>query len=636
MLQSTLARLGAATEPEDVPSALVSAGRELAPRLVLFAVRTSGLVARTTQGTAPTCVKGTAFAPPEHGPTAQALAGGPPPTDTEDPWLQAAFGLPRRVPCILARVALRGRAVLLLYLDREGQAFTDAERDLVAQVCQAAEGALARVVMRGRASQTAGSQARDEARAIPLTVRVEPTPPPTRADVPPLTRAKPAVHRGHTLLGELTGPQTATEHRPSASPTAPEPARRITATRTSAQAPVPPPTTPRVAAPSPTPEPSSTNRITITDPAAPPPALPPPPRSGVTAHAPLDPDQTLHGIPGEGTPADARFQPPRAPAGIVPLSTPLLDNVSRPRIELDDEDRVTQPAPSPEDSTQARADRALDAFLAHEDPGALRNLQALGEAGLRRLVARFPGPLEVFRRDLGALPPPTAHGPLIRAAVRLGSPLVPDLVELFDHPDPDVRFYAAFVFQELRDPRCVLPLGELAFDASSDVRVIAMRVLETYARTADFPLACRRVRAGLHAPNRTKQLHATRAVGTLRDRHAVEPLIDLLASKDRYVQEAALESLCSITGQQHGLKPHRWRAWFAEHGHEHRVEWIIASLRHRDLPVRRWANDELVRLTGHRVHASPRGDRREQQACVEQWRAWWDEIGHEKLPDQPP
>ena len=134
-------------------------------------------------------------------------------------------------------------------------------------------------------------------------------------------------------------------------------------------------------------------------------------------------------------------------------------------------------------------------------------------------------------------------------------------------------------------------------------------------------------RGGLSAPNRVKQMHAARAVGTLRDRRAVPALVDLLASRDRFVQETALEALCSITGQQHGLKPHRWRAWWEAHGHEHRLEWIMESLRHRDVLVRRWANDELTRLTGHRVSARPQGDKREQEACYQQWRAWWEEVG---------
>ena len=57
------------------------------------------------------------------------------------------------------------------------------------------------------------------------------------------------------------------------------------------------------------------------------------------------------------------------------------------------------------------------------------------------------------------------------------------------------------------------------------------------------------------------------------------------------------------------------------------MEWIIDSLRHRDLPVRRWAADELVRITGHRVPFSPMGDRRSREVAATAWTNWWSERG---------
>jgi hypothetical protein len=263
--------------------------------------------------------------------------------------------------------------------------------------------------------------------------------------------------------------------------------------------------------------------------------------------------------------------------------------------------------------------------------GSIAELRAMGEPALLRLAAQFPGPLEVLRRDLRALPPPSAHGPLIRTSILLGGDFVPHLVDLFDHPSPDVRFYAAFVFQELRDPRAMRPLSELAFDTSGDVRVISMRVLETYSRATGFTDAVRVVRAQLDSTNRTRQLYAARAVGTLRDIDGIPKLIDMLSSRDRFVQEAALESLCSITGQQLGLKPHRWKTWYQENEHRHRIEWIIESLRHRDVPVRRWAADELTRVTGHREPFSAMGDKKARDIAVEAWTEWWEQRGRAQL-----
>ncbi|MBC8069545.1 MAG: HEAT repeat domain-containing protein, partial [Deltaproteobacteria bacterium] len=364
----------------------------------------------------------------------------------------------------------------------------------------------------------------------------------------------------------------------------------------------------------------------------PPPPLPPPPPMADELLPAFD---TLMGLPPPLQPSDSgpRFVPPplddRENSGIIPLSSPIEQPSMRGRIELD-EDEWTHPGRQlASESMQRRVDGLLRTIASGS--GDVGELRQMGEPAMLRLAAQFPGPLEILRRDLRALPPPSAHGPLVRTAIRIGGEIVPHLVDLFDHPSPDVRFYASFVFQELRDPRAMRPLSELAFDTSGDVRVISMRVLETYSRAAGFLDAVRVVRAQLDSTNRTRQLYAARAVGTLRDIDAIAKLVDLLSSRDRFVQEAALESLCSITGQQLGLKPHRWKTWFSENEHRHRVEWIIESLRHRDLPVRRWAADELSRITNHRVAFSPMGDKKAREMAVEAWTDWWSSTGASRM-----
>jgi len=316
---------------------------------------------------------------------------------------------------------------------------------------------------------------------------------------------------------------------------------------------------------------------------------------------------------------------------IISLAAPITPATARGRIELEDEDWVAPGSQLASDSQQGLIDAVIDAVVAGD--AGVEALHEHGDAALLRLMAQFPGPLEVLRRDLRALPPPSAHGPLIRTVIAVGSPVVPHIIDLLEHPNPDVRFYAAFVFHELRDPRCMRPLAKLAFDTNGDVRVVSMRVLETYRRAEGYGVAAAVVREQLDHEERTEaraqQLNAARAAGTLRDIGAIPQLVELLASSDRFIQEASLESLCSITGQQHGLKPHRWRPWYEEHGHRHRVEWIIDSLRHRDLPVRRWAADELVRITGHRVPFSPMGDKRAREVAAKAWMDWWEVRGRE-------
>ncbi len=515
--------------------------------------------------------------------------------------LAAAVGT-AHMPCTMHRIDVAGRPVLVLYVDHEGREFLPTEANMLDELCESTAAALESILRRRRSGPSPAARSAD----------VAPIPPPPE----PLTFTPPALEPTPRRPEPAPAPQSRTATRPPAvedsTPLLPPPAFGTTE----------PPGWP------PPPEPlegtgdghghdpaEAMQRPTQVDGSPPAVAVPNPPaeRSGA---------------------AGPRFVPPvldeADDGGIIPLASPIDQPTIRGRILIDDEELDEPWSSAAVDRVQQRIiDDALHTLA--RDETRLEDLRELGEAGLRGLASQLPGPLEVLRRDLRALPAPSAHGPLVRAAIRLGAVIVPYVLEQFESPDPDLRFYAAFLFQELRDPRAMLPLSQLAFDGSTDVRVVSMRVLETYSRYEGYDDATAVVRGELDSPHRTRQLYAARAVGTLRDVEALPRLIDLLSSPDRFIQEAALESLCSVTGQQHGLKPHRWKAWHEEQGDRHRVEWIIESLRHRDLPVRRWAHDELVRVTGHRVPFSPLGDRKSREVAHEAWSEWWQRHGHVRL-----
>jgi len=484
--------------------------------------------------------------------------------------------------------------VLALYVDHEGREFLPMEANLLDELCDAAATALESILRRRR----------HDAPPAPI-----PTAEPLTFNPPPLESLAPP-------LGPAPAPAPTSASEASQ---APPPSRQPT--RPPSDEVLPPP------------------EYGVTSPQG---WTPPPPLDG-TLDAAATPADSMHrptqmdGSAGNGLPrmpehleepSAPRFVPPvldeADDGGIIPLSSPIDHPTVRGRITIDDEE-LGDVVTAPEFEDIQEIERVLRALA--DEEGSLDDLRSFGEAGMRALAARLPGPLEILRRDLRALPAPSAHGPLIRAAIRLGSEFVPSLLEQLDTPDSDLRFYAAFLFQELRDPRAMIPLSHLAFDGNTDVRVVAMRVLETYSRYDGFEAATAVVRAELDSSHRTHQLYAARAVGTLRDVAAIPKLIALLSSRDRFIQEASLESLCSVTGQQHGLKPHRWKSWHAEQGQRHRVEWIMESLRHRDLPVRRWAHDELVRVTGHRVPFSPLGDRSSREVAYQAWTAWWERHG---------
>jgi hypothetical protein len=660
-LAGAKAVLEAARTRDAVIDAFVQALTVLTPRVGLFRIRSGELFGLSSPRSALPDLGGKVVPIGDEGGLVRALATGRFAGLVDDARLREVVGLDEPIPCLLRRIDVASRPVLLVYLDHGGREFLRAEATLLDDLCLSTSRAFATVLMLRQ------GQGLDDSMVRPIPSGLSGIgPPPSWGGLSPSEPnwPPPPVQVRQAIASEPTSL--------SSGGASPPPSPRVRATLVEGS-PGPRPVPPVVPSKRPTAaidalddEPTAADaggerrdtdryadgrpgvaRIEVAKPAAeekargggpmvtilampPPPPLPPPPPmaedSGIRPK-----HDTLTGLPPPVTSLDVgpRFVPPpiddRENSGIIPLSSPIDQPSMRGRIALEDDDWNHPGKQLASDSMQRRIDALLRSIATGS--GNIAELRSLGEPALLRLAAQFPGPLEVLRRDLKALPPPSAHGPLVRTTIRLGADVVPHLVDLFDHPSPDVRFYAAFVFQELRDARCMRPLSELAFDTSGDVRVISMRVLETYNRAPGFAEAVRVVRAQLDSTNRTRQLYAARAVGTLRDIEAIPKLVDLLSSRDRFVQEAALESLCSITGQQHGLKPHRWKSWYIENADRHRVEWIIESLRHRDLPVRRWAADELTRITGHRVPFSPMGDRKARDMAVQAWTDWWTGTG---------
>lgn len=649
--------LASARTRDAAMDALVQAAMVISPRIALFRVHSDRLEGLSVSRSGLPDTHGR-IVPLEHGSAAaRVVEEGRFAGVAVDAPLCDALGLAGTLPCIMNRITVAGRPVMVLYLDHGDREFLPAEASLVQELCDVASSTFEAVLKLRRAAASARETTNEEpTRAEPVSeplphaddARSEASPTP---EVEPEPGAPDSIRPVESLIRvteDYGAPEPSTS---SAWGPAPESVRSVLADKKRVDGPVT--ATPGLSRRrdtkiegSPAAADSSTDSdrpplLTVTAMPPPPPIPPPPPM----AEAGDDSDEhgrpdTLMGLPPLAQPGSPgpRFIPPpldeRENSGIISLAAPIHQSSARGRIELDDDDWTHPGKQLASESDQRRIDAALRSIA--EGEGDVEDLRQFGEPGLLRLAAQFPGPLEILRRDLRSLPPPSAHGPHIRTAIRFGAPMVPYLLDLLDHPGPDVRFYAAFVFQELRDRRCMRPLAELAFDPSGDVRVISMRVLETYNRIESWDEAVSVVRAQLDSANRTRQLYAARAVGTLRDIDGVPKLMELLASSDRFIQEASLESLCSVTGQQHGLKPHRWKAWFSEQGHLHRIEWVIQSLRHRDAPVRRWANDELIRVTGHRVPFSPMGDKKDREVAAQAWTEWWESTGRAMFAPTPP
>jgi hypothetical protein len=628
-----------ATGRDQATDALVRAAMVLSPRVALFGIKKEGLRGLPSPGEIPDVVEQLV----EISPAIEAAIEGREPLDlVTDLDLRMVVGQEAPVPCLFLPVSVQNHAVLMLYVDRGGGHFSVEEVEAGYELCELAGRTLEGVLMRLRSPSAVS----------PANAKVETTPTPASA-IPPIPPIRPAqgssLFAPPSLPGFPAKPASGPMFAPPAIPGRPA-SGPVTATPIPTPPPIPPVAvppipTPPIPVPPPIPAPPVGSPPNAASPrataAVKPPAIKPPlPAGALPSLPPLPtpvasdkPPVRMHRDPVpttiESNEIDELDEVDLPRANVTPLSSPLglggEDNQSvRGRITLDDEDRPLGA------TTTADLDSAINAAM-RGGSSAIVHLRSLGEAAMRRIAKLFPGELDVHRRDLDTLPPLPAHGPLIRVALELGRDLGPALIEVMDHPNPNTRFYLAFVFQELRDERAVPALGELAFDPDADVRAIAMRVLETYSAETGFETTVGLIRRELDSPNRTRQLHSTRAVGTLRDIRAVPKLIELLSSKERYIQEAALESLCSITGQQLGLKPHRWKAWYGDNAHHHRVEWIMASLAHKDLSVRRWAADELRRITGQRIMFPAAGTKQEREIGLQKWIDWWRDEGRAKM-----
>lgn len=367
-----------------------------------------------------------------------------------------------------------------------------------------------------------------------------------------------------------------------------------------------------------------------------------------------------------------------APSAIVSLSEPLASTTTRGRIEIDEAERdgpwahlsshlvptdvaatdVAATSPSPGHApivtvptaaansprvvrrrpTPAAAVVAEDLDELHLTAAGIDDairrgcrgqldpdqLLEVGAPLFERIVELFPGELQRSLESLVDVRLPSEYGPLMRLCVRLGRRFGPHLLPLTKHEDVVVRRHAVLVFQELRDDRCVHALADRVGDDDPVTRELAMRVLETYHSSSRYLAGVIPIRARLATPDPATRLFATEALGTLRDVEAIAALVAQLDDDDPNLRRASLAALCSITGQQLGSKRQRWREWYAENLHRDRVSWLIDTLNYGETAVRRWAAQELVRVTGRTADPFPAdGDVHARHAAISRWRSWW-------------
>ena len=330
----------------------------------------------------------------------------------------------------------------------------------------------------------------------------------------------------------------------------------------------------------------------------------------------------------------------------------------------------SRPPPDPREHA-ALLQRVLEGGA--ESARAFTELVRHGEAAMKAITARFPGPLRIDRRareqlaapDGGSsgrsahegglparppspLPPASQCGPLLELIVAIRRPALPFMTVRSSSPDPEIRFWATHVLGELRYPEAANALVPRLFDDEIAVRRIARRSAgalvhgdapgqpSSRPRGADAPAGAP-ILQGLEHIVRDLEDAASRrvlAIETMAEIRAgamIPPLIAALADPYESVVEAAARALAAIARDDLGRDPRAWSAWWARNSERHRVEWLIDALTHEQPPIRRAAGDELKALTREYFGYYDDLPRRERERAQARYREWWRSEGHARF-----
>ncbi|HWN69655.1 MAG TPA: HEAT repeat domain-containing protein, partial [Haliangium sp.] len=274
------------------------------------------------------------------------------------------------------------------------------------------------------------------------------------------------------------------------------------------------------------------------------------------------------------------------------------------------------------------------AAVQSEDAAVARTARAAALARraetLTALAAEFPGSLLLERYELeGRAATAAEHGPLLELTVALGPAAGDLLVEKMRDQDRDVRYYATLCAGESRPPGAVDSLVERLFDSDYGIRSIAIDALGGYP-AAEREQALQRVRQTLRGAPPARVQAAANALAKLGDAAAVPVLIDVLDAGAE-VAEHARRALIMLTMEDCGTSASKWRAWWDGHQGQHRVQWLIEALGHKDDNLRSTAAEELRQATGESFgfhHDLPRNER---DQARQRWLDWWERAGRQRF-----
>jgi hypothetical protein len=577
----------------------------------------------------------------------------------------ALLGRPPGRPALVAPIVLRGRAVLLVHADRDGEGLSLEDGVCVSAVAGAVKDALQRIILqnktltRGSVRPPSGSDSGSAPAGGDSDGMVTASSPTSESAAPPAP--EPAGDVG----GESSedDPHAQAQSFELAPDSAPPPEAELTAVDLESVSRAPPgrrPSEPHDAVIFPG-EPGDGSQPVSEPPSREPPrarlpgvprAAPPPPSRRESGAPPASAGSYRYVAAGGVTAEKVRHsrerpatrpppqRPTHPPQRVAPqqpqVSTqaPVLEappaRASTKRLSLVTPE-LHQPSVIIDMGEQVNfLVQALMVAPKNEEPPQVAELLRLGESALPVLIQMFPGPLWVDAAALraGKLPRGRDVSGVARALCAFGAKAAPYLAGKLASSDDEVAFYALLVAGEIVHPDLLDAVARRALGADGSggaLRRAALQVLRRYARLPQFATVLRALSDLSERPGKDgkRQRLALEALGELRDGRSLPTLIARLSDGNEAIAQAAHNALVQLTAQEFGPAPRRWESWAEQFGAMHRIEWLIDSLMHVDANLRTLASEELKRETQQYFGYHPALPKRERELAQRKYREWW-------------
>lgn len=251
------------------------------------------------------------------------------------------------------------------------------------------------------------------------------------------------------------------------------------------------------------------------------------------------------------------------------------------------------------------------------------------DEALEALRDRFPGKLRVDRYELGGrILRAAEHGPLLAMVIEIGAAAADLLIELMRDSRRDIRYYATLCASELRPRSALGPLVERLFDGDYGVRSVAVDGLRGYpARELDGALES--ARHALHSEDAKRVQAAADALADLADIRSISDLLDAIQRNDDG-SPYARRALVALTKQTH-TSARKWRGWWNKAKKQHRIEWLIEGLGHKDEAIRSSSAEDLRKITGEYFGYHHDLPKKEREQARQRWVQWWTETGRRRF-----